>query len=186
MTTRLGIFGGTFDPPHRSHVFAVLWALQSGEVDRVLMVPTAQHAFGKQPTASFEHRLEMCRQATREIAEGLVIVSDIEGRRDGTSYMIDTLRALAGEYPGDPMRLIVGSDILGEMHLWREPEEVRRLAPLLIVSRLGHTGGDDLGQLPRLSSTDVRRALQADEDAARLLPHRVVEYIRANGLYRAS
>jgi nicotinate-nucleotide adenylyltransferase len=186
MTMRLGVFGGTFDPPHRSHVFAVLWALQSGEVDRVLMVPTAEHAFGKQPTASFQHRLEMCRLAVREIAEGLVVVSDTEGRRQGTSYMVDTLRALEAEHPGAPLRLIVGSDILGEMHLWREPEEVKRLAPLLIVPRLGHADGDELGQLPRLSSTDVRRVLEAGDDASHLVPHRVLEYIRAHGLYSAS
>ena len=186
MTARLGVFGGTFDPPHRSHVFAVLWALQSGEVDRVLIVPTAEHAFGKHPAASFVHRAAMCRLAVQELADGLVEVSEIEGRREGTSYMVDTLRALHAEHAGSTLRLIVGSDILGEMDQWREPLEVQRLAPLLVVPRLGHAEGDDLGQLPRLSSTHVRRILESREDASALVPHRVLTYIRANGLYLPS
>jgi len=186
MSERLGVFGGTFDPPHRSHVFAVLWALQSGGIDRVLVVPTAEHAFGKRPGASFEHRLEMCRLAMKEIAAGLVDVSAIEGRREGTSYMVDTLRSLHEEHRGATFRLIVGSDILGEMHLWKEPEEVKRLAPLLVVPRLGHADNGELGQLPRSSSADVRSMLEAGEDAGLLVPHRVLAYIRENGLYHAS
>ncbi len=183
MSERLGVFGGTFDPPHRSHVFAVLWALQSGEIDRVLLVPTVEHAFGKKPAATFFHRMEMCRLAVREIAGGLVSVSGIEGRRQGTSYMVDTLRALRVECPDSSLRLIVGSDILDELEKWKEPGEVQRLAPLLIVPRLGHLQRARIGHLPRLSSTDVRQLLQAGEDVASLVPNAVLQYIRDHGLY---
>lgn len=186
MSARLGVFGGTFDPPHRSHVFAVLWALQSGEVDRVLVVPTAEHAFGKRPGAAFGQRLEMCRLAMQELAEGLVEISDLEGRRDGPSYMVDTLRSLHAEHPESNLRLIVGSDILAEMHLWKKPEEVQRLAPLLVVPRLGHASENDLGQLPRISSTDVRGMIGCGEEVGHLVPHRVLAFIRDNGLYRPS
>jgi nicotinate-nucleotide adenylyltransferase len=186
MTQRLGVFGGTFDPPHRSHVFAVIWALQSGEIDRVLLVPTVEHAFGKKPTATFAQRMEMCRLAVREIAQGLVSVSDIEGRRQGTSYMVDTLRSLHAECPDATLRLIVGSDILDELEKWKEPDEVQRLAPLLIVPRLGHAQRVKIGHLPRLSSSDVRQLLEAGEDVASLVPHAVLQYIRDNGLYERS
>ena len=63
----LGIFGGTFDPPHCSHAMALLWALQSGEVDRVLVIPAARHPFGKDPGASYDDRLEMCRLMAAEL-----------------------------------------------------------------------------------------------------------------------
>jgi nicotinate-nucleotide adenylyltransferase len=132
---RFGIFGGTFDPPHLGHAMACLWALETGEVDRVLMIPTARHAFGKQPAAGFDHRLAMCRLAARHLGEH-VEISDIEGRREGVSYMVDTLRALAADRPGATFRLLVGTDIVGDVPKWRESAEILRLAPLLVLPRL--------------------------------------------------
>ncbi len=184
----LGIFGGTFDPPHRSHAAACLWALQTGAIDRVLMIPTARHAFGKEPGASFAQRLEMCRLAVEPFAPGLVEVSDIEGRREGVSYMIDTVRALEAERPGDAFRLLVGSDILDDLPKWRESEKLLRLAPVLEIPRiavesLGPPHGLRPGALPMLSSSTVREMIARGEDVSALVPEKIAKYIIENSLY---
>lgn len=186
---RLGIYGGTFDPPHRSHALAVLWALQSGEIDRVVLVPASQHAFGKNPVADVYHRLEMCRILVREFREELVEVSDIEARRPGVSYMIETVRQLKREHNDAPMRLVVGTDLLGDLPRWREGEELIRLASPLVVPRIIEgvktaECGPRPGALPMLSSTTVREHLSRGLDTGELLSSAVAEYIRQHKLYR--
>lgn len=180
---RLGIFGGSFDPPHMAHTMAVLWALESGEVDRVIVVPVAQHAFGKRPAAPFHHRLEMCRLAMVLFADR-VEVNAIESQREGPSYMVDTLRELARQHPAATFRLLAGSDVAGEIPQWREGTEVLRLAPLLEIPR--PRPGDPAGRftLPDISSTATREALRSRGDAGYLLSHTVRSYIREQRLYR--
>lgn len=183
--TRLGIFGGSFDPPHLGHTLACLWALESGEVDGIVMIPTARHAFGKQPSASFTDRMAMCRVAVSRLGD-LVEVSDMEGRREGVSYMADTLREVLAERPGISLRLIVGTDVAGEVSKWRDSAEVLRLSPLLVLPRL--MPGDSIlerpGALPAISSTQVRESLRSGSDAMHFIGHDVREYIRTHGLYR--
>jgi nicotinate-nucleotide adenylyltransferase len=184
---RLGIFGGSFDPPHLGHVLGCLWALETGEVDRVLLVPVGQHAFGKQTGASFEHRLIMCRLAVARLGEA-VEVSDVEGRRAGTSFMVDTLRQLASERPGDTFRLICGSDVATEISKWREPHEVLRLAPPLELPRprRGAAVEENPGALPPISSTHIRELLRTASPVASLLGKSVRDHIATHHLYRES
>jgi len=184
----LGIFGGTFDPPHVAHAMAVLWALQSGAVDRVLVIPAARHAFGKEPGASFAQRMEMCRIAFADFAPGFVEISDIEDRREGPSYMVDTLRAVQRERAGDALRLIVGTDIVDDLPKWREGGEVQRLAPPLVVPRIvtmdPHPDlGPRPGALPLLSSTIVRGLLARRGDTTGLVSAAVRAFIEAHRLY---
>lgn len=183
---RIGIFGGTFDPPHRAHTMAVLWALQTGEVDRVLVVPAARHAFGKEPGASFAHRVAMCRIALAPLAEGLADVDPLEDEREGKSYMVDTLRILRGRLPGDTFRLLVGSDILGDLPKWRDGQTVIELAPPLEIPR--NLGADVRpGALPMISSSEIRERLECDRaDVSELIAAPVLGYIRRHGLYRGS
>jgi nicotinate-nucleotide adenylyltransferase len=187
---RLGIFGGSFDPPHRAHVAAILWALQSGEVDRVLVVPAARHAFGKAHRAPFADRVAMCRLAVCEFAQGLVEVLDIEGQRGGVSYTVDTVRALAAMRPGATFRLIVGSDIVADLAQWHESAALLALAPPLVVPRIVEGAPDERlglrpGALPMLSSTTVRTRAARGESITDLVPHRVADYMRRHGLYAA-
>lgn len=197
-----GVFGGSFDPPHMSHVLAALWALETGEVDRVLVIPCGQHALGKSPGASFEDRMEMCRRAFARLAASVEVL-DIEGRRAEVSYTIDTLRALAAARPGSQWRLLIGTDILNETHRWRAWDEIRRVAPPLVVPRMtGQTdeaatetskaspekraAGSPDGDLRALSSRQLRRRLGDGENPVGLLPASVLDYIRRRGLYGAS
>lgn len=181
-----GIFGGSFDPPHRAHVLVVAWALCEGVLDRVLVIPTARHAFGKQPGAPFADRLAMCRKAFGVFEPGRVAIDDIEGRRDGTSYMIDTLRELGRRHPGVGFRLIVGSDVADDLPRWREGDNVVRLAPPLVVPRQTEAAaptGPVAGALPLLSSTDVRRLILDRAPFDHLVPRAVADHIRQHRLY---
>lgn len=180
---RLGIFGGSFDPPHLAHAMAVLWGLESGEVDRVIVVPVAQHAFGKRAAAPFHHRMEMCRLAMALFADH-VEVSPIESEREGPSYMIDTLRQLALSHPDATFRLLAGSDVAGEIPQWREGAEVLRLAPLLEIPRPHPGESTTRFALPDISSTATREALRSQSDTRYLLSHTVRNYIREQRLYR--
>ena len=180
---RIGFFGGTFDPPHRAHAMVVLWALQSGEVDRVLVVPMARHPFGKQPAAPFHHRVEMCRLMISEFDGALASVSTIEGERDDVSYTVDTVRELAKRMTGCSFRLIVGTDVMNDLPKWREADALLRLAPPLGVPRMLEGERSRPGALPLLSSTQVRDALFSGGDVAGLIPYKVVVYIRQHHLY---
>lgn len=179
---RLGVFGGSFDPPHAAHVMVALWALLSGEVDRILVIPVARHPFGKQQGAGFGDRMEMCRLAFGPLGSA-VEISPIESQREGTSFMIDTLEGLAKERPDARFRLVVGSDIVREIDAWRESGRIRQMAPLLVVPRNGGNRPYIPHGLPDISSTHVREHLAAHEDVSLLVPHSVRQYINTRRLY---
>ena len=183
---RLAVFGGSFDPPHGAHTGCVLWALETGEVDAVVLVPSGRHPFGKQPAASFEDRLEMTRRALEPFAASRAWASDIE-RPVGTAptYMIDTLRALLATHPGASLRLLAGSDVLAELHKWKSADEVRALAPPLEVPRQGpgEKGERWVGALPNLSSSLIRQRLAEGQPVDGWVPARVLATIRERGLY---
>lgn len=184
ITGRIAIFGGSFDPPHLAHAMVALAALLGGQVDRVLVVPVGRHAWGKPTVAPFEDRLAMCRLAFRPLGQG-VVVSDIEGRREGTSFMIDTLRGLAAENPDAQWRLLTGSDIEGDVAKWREGAEVIRMAPPLTSPRPvpGLPLEDQPGVMPPISSTEVRRYLAEGRPASHLVAAEVLAYAQVRKLY---
>lgn len=183
---KLGIYGGSFNPPHLCHVLNVSLALSSREVDRVLVIPCLSHAFSK-ALAGYEHRMEMCRQAF-SIFGARVQVSTLEQELGGVSYTVDTLRHLSRTRPEDTLRLVMGSDLLAEMKDWKEPEEVRRLAPPLVIGRQEHEAEASTvfpWALPDLSSTTIRALLHSGEVPRGMLPAAVLDHILKNGLYRA-
>ncbi len=180
----IAVFGGTFDPPHCSHMATVLWLLQHPEVDRVVVVPTAHHPFGKEPAAAFRHRVEMCRLAVSRFAQGLVEVSGIEGEREKPSYTIDTVREFMRLNPEARFRVAMGSDIVGDLPKWHEGDELVRIAPPLEVPRITAEHSARTGAIPMLSSTDIRERLAGGGNVTGLIPARVVEYISQHNLYR--
>jgi nicotinate-nucleotide adenylyltransferase len=196
---RLGVVGGTFDPIHLGHVAMAEAAASCAGLDRVLLVPAGVPPHRAPATASPEHRLAMARLAA-DGRRGLE-VSDVELRRDGPSYTVDTLRALTGERPDADLYLVLGWDAARELRSWHEPESVQRLARLIVVSRPGYPtpgerdlagAGIDPGRVvlcdvrtPDVESTDVRRLAAAGESLAGLLDPAVEAYVRSHGLYRA-
>ncbi|HEX5660940.1 MAG TPA: nicotinate-nicotinamide nucleotide adenylyltransferase, partial [Polyangiales bacterium] len=175
----LAVFGGSFDPPHVGHVFLATYALCIAGVERVLAAPTFEHAFGK-PLTAFEHRLAMCTSAFAALPA--VEVSPIERELGGTSRTLRLLHELQRRFPGHQLRLLIGSDILAESARWQGFDEIRALAPPIVVTRGGH--GDAGGPLfPQLSSTELRAQLAVGELDAQVLPWGVRAYIREHQLY---
>lgn len=182
MPETIAVYGGSFNPPHLAHQMACLAVLETEAVDRILMVPCYRHAFGKE-LAPYQDRLEMCRLAAA-LFGGLVEVSTIESELgEGENRTYHTLVALAAREPGAAFRLLVGADVLGEKHAWYRWDDVVAMAPLIVVGREGHGGGQAY-QLPAISSTEVRRRLAAGESADPLVPRSVLDYIAGRGLYR--
>jgi nicotinate-nucleotide adenylyltransferase len=179
----LAIFGGSFDPPHVAHVLVATYVLATEDVDRVLAIPTCEHSLDKAATASFEHRVRMTELAMKDLAR--VTVSSIEGELGGKSRTLLTLEELARRMPRARFRLVIGADILLETERWYRFDRVRELAPLIVVGRAGYESPDDTTKidLPRVSSTEIRARLAADRPVAGLVPRRVEEHIRLNGLY---
>jgi nicotinate-nucleotide adenylyltransferase len=208
---RLGVFGGSFDPPHVAHVLAVQAVLASGEVDRVLVLPVHGHAFGKR-MESFEHRARMCRLAFGDVAGAEV--SELERELPPPNYTLHTLEALQRRHPEAELRLVVGGDVLRDRGKWYHWDEVTRLAPLIALGRVGVSTSDaPAPALPDVSSTEVRAWLArrapapkaaagesaisastgsgetpSDAEARRRLvevvPRKVLDYIDEHDLYR--
>ena len=183
---RIGVLGGSFDPPHCGHVLLAAYALSVAPRDGLLVVPAYAHAFGKQST-QFAHRVAMARAAFAVLDPARVAVSEVERELPAPSFTYRTLEALAERYPTARFRWIVGSDIVRDTSRWTNLPRVLELAPFFVVGRDGHEveGAEHAPlELPAVSSTDVRARLRAGEEAAGLISASVAEYARAHGLYR--
>lgn len=181
---RVAVFGGSFDPPHCAHVMAVSYVLSCTPCERVLVVPVHAHAFAKH-SAPFRLRLAMCRAAFACFGRR-VRVLDLEARLPSPSYTVQTLRALRAALPDTELSLVVGSDILPETPRWREFDEVRRLASLLVLARPGGEPGAGRGPVfPDVSSGGIRADLAAGRDVSDRVPGAVLDLVRKEGLYGA-
>jgi nicotinate-nucleotide adenylyltransferase len=187
MRKSVAIYGGSFDPPHISHVLATVYALKVGGFDRVLVVPVFEHAFQKQLTP-FSDRVQMCELSFSGI-EG-VEVSTVESALPTPSLTLNTLLHLTRANPDWDLRLLIGSDVLGDTSKWHAFERISQLAPPFVVGRPGfeHSSAQ-AAQLPDISSTSIRHALNARGNAesegllAACLPRAVLRYIREHDLY---
>jgi len=185
----VALFGGSFDPPHVGHVLAVAYVLSTGGFDRALIVPVLSHAFGKQ-LAPYEHRVAMTRIAMDELRAAEV--STVEETLGVPSRTLRTVQHLKRSHPRWKLRLVIGADVHRERQAWLGYEELERLAPPLVLGRVGVENADAPEPiLPAVSSTDVRALLSnasgprnANRELARLVPHGVLTYIEEHGLYR--
>jgi nicotinate-nucleotide adenylyltransferase len=189
MPKALAIYGGSFDPPHISHVLAAVYALKVGGFEQVLVVPVFEHAFHKR-LSPFEHRVRLCELAFAGIAG--VLVSTVERELLTPSLTLRTVEHLVALHPDSAFRLLVGSDVLGDTSKWHAFERIAELAPPYIVARPGYEHPDaHAALLPDVSSTRIRDALAQRGSAesegllAGSVPRAVLAYIDEQGLYRA-
>jgi nicotinate-nucleotide adenylyltransferase len=196
---RVGVVGGTFDPIHLGHLAMAEAAADCAELDQVLLLPSSVPPHRRAATAEAGDRLEMSRLAAR--GHPRVVVSDLELRRPGPSYTVDTLEALARTRPGDELFLVLGWDAARDLGSWREPGRVLELARLVVVTRPGWTrpspadltaAGIDPeravlcdAQTPDIEGTHVRQLLESGGDLDGLLDPAVERYIRSHNLYLA-
>ena len=181
---KVAIFGGSFNPPHLAHVLAVAAVRTTEDVDAIVVIPTFRHPFAK-PLAPFDERVLMCELAMSWIPG--VSVSRIEEELPGESRTLHTLEHLQRLHPEWAMRLVMGADILLEAHKWYRFDDVKRLAPPIVLGRAGvHAEGAPRPVLPDISSTHVRQAIEGGrwDEVAHLVPRVVLARIREKGLYR--
>jgi len=196
---RIGLLGGTFNPPHLGHLVCAQDAWSQLGLDRVLLLPvhTPPHKEADADPGP-EHRLAMCEAAVG--ADERLGVSTVEVEVPGRSYTVDTLTRLHDARPEDHLTFIVGGDMARSLPQWREPEAILALAELGVAAREG-VGRDDIltalsglpgaaerlrfFDMPRIdiSSTLVRHRVAAGEPVRYLVPDAVADYIASEGLY---
>lgn len=179
----IGLYGGSFNPPHVAHVLAVGWALSAGELSEVWVIPTGGHPFGKS-LADFDDRLTMCRLAFACYGDRVRIL-DIE-RGPEVHYSVDTVEQLVRENPDCSFRWIIGSDAMAQSAEWKNFARLAELAPPLVVGRSGH-GTKAKFTLPDISSTMLRERIARADDLRELdplVPRSVLNFISHRKLYR--
>ena len=186
----IGLFGGSFNPPHIAHQLVALYVLET-QVDEVWFVPTYSHPFGKNLVA-FDHRVAMCELAAAPLgARARVLRTEQELAQQPdfvASRTLDLVEHLYATYPDVQLRLVVGADILGEKDKWHRWDDLVARAPLILVGRGGYevpVGSVATGlAMPEVSATRARELLAAKDPAvSTLLPQTVLRYIARHGLY---
>lgn len=195
---RVGLLGGTFNPPHIGHLVCAAQALAQLALDRVLFVPVHEPPHkGVEADPGVEHRVELCRRAVA--GEERLDVSLVDAEVPGPSWTVDTLRRLHERCPGDELTFLVGGDMALALPTWREPEAILELAELGVAEREGVRRADIAERLsglpvhrirffdmPRLdiSSSLIRRYVATGRPIRHLVPDGVAAYVEQAGLYR--
>jgi nicotinate-nucleotide adenylyltransferase len=191
---RIGVFGGTFDPPHVGHLLLASDAREALRLDTLIFVPAATQPFKVHTpsVASPQDRLEMVRLAVADDAN--YTVDDTEIKRKGLSFTVDTLEHLSAKYPAAELFLLLGEDALAGVDQWRNVGRVRELATLAVMRRSGPEGtpaaaiAADVKTVSArcvdVSSTEIRERMRAGKSIKGFVPESVERFIEARGLYR--
>lgn len=203
--TRIGIFGGSFDPVHRGHLLLAECCWRQARLDRIEFIPTAQQPLKPRgPVASEADRLAMLRLAIAERPE--FSLSTIEIDRGGVSYTVETLRMLQQAHPGAELFFLMGADSLADFPTWREPATICELATPLVVRRAGTPPPNFEALAPLvsaerlkairnqevempatpISSSAIRRLIAERGEWQALVPDGVGRYIEQHRLYTVS
>jgi nicotinate-nucleotide adenylyltransferase len=199
---RVGLLGGTFNPPHMAHLVCAQEAYVQLGLDRVLLVPAAEPPHkAVEADPGVAHRVAMCEAAVA--GDARLGVSHADADRAGPAYTFELLRDLRAEAPADELSFIVGGDMAYSLPTWREPEQVLALARLAVAEREGVRRADiaerlsglagaperiDFFDMPRIdiSSSLLRRRAAAGGPLRYLVPDAVAQYIARERLYTGS
>lgn len=190
--TKVGLFGGSFDPPHLGHLIVAQEVLSLFNLDKILFIPAHLPPHKRSHVPSKE-RYEMTCIAIS--GNPRFDISDIELRRGGKSYTVDTLRELCSLFHEVDFYLIIGADEFAEIESWKDPEDVINLSKVVVMRRPGHRLGrvkkKSRGRfltaevpLIEISSTEIRTRVRNGKSIAYLVPRGVEEYIKRKGLYK--
>lgn len=205
---RVGLLGGTFDPPHIGHLLAASDAVDLLGLDRLVFIPAAEQPLKRGTTAAAaSHRLRMVELMVR--GDRRFSVDEIEIRRSGLSFSVDTLEEYARRLPEAERFFLLGADAFAALDQWRDPDRVVALARLVVLTRSEDgtppewPGADEVARKVRavggagaappvalasrrvdVSSTEVRERVRAGKPIRGFVTDPVLEYIETNGLYR--
>lgn len=207
----VGVLGGTFNPIHIAHLRLAEEMREALSLERVLLVPAGDPPLKRSGIAPANHRLEMAKRAAA--TNPALEVCDLEIRRSGPSYTVDTLAELRERMSGAALWFLVGADTLRELEAWREPARLFELAHFAVATRPGHdrplrellpgslarafrdgprglvhASGNELRSIPftplSISASEVRRRVACGASIRYLVPDEVIEYIGKHHLYR--
>jgi len=192
--SRVGIFGGTFDPIHNGHLITAQSVKEIRELEKIIFIPAyisphKQHA----KASNAKHRFNMLNLAMDEIP--FFECSDFEIKQHTISYTIDTLREFKKHY--DEIDLIIGYDNIFQFHTWKDPDEIFKLANVVVLKRKSSHPIDYVDKYVEsahfvetrgieISATDIRNRVHASLPIYYLVPEKVLEYINENKLYKGS
>ena len=187
---KIGILGGTFNPIHIGHLILAEEAREKLGLDRVIFVPTylPPHK-GNSDIAPARERLAMVKIAIS--ANKYFLVSDIEIKRNGRSYTIDTIKEFKKRYPGDELYFIIGSDLLKYLDEWKDLNEIIKMVEFIVATRPGYA----LEKIPSyiktlpiravdVSAYEIRECIKENKSFRYLVPEGVFNYINKKGLYK--
>ena len=189
---RIGVLGGSFNPPHNGHLIIASDAFEALKLDKLLIVPAAANPLkGTNSDAPRpEQRLDMVRLTFGD--DTRFEVSDAEIRRGGLSYTVDTLEDLAEQYPGAELVLLLGADSVKTLDKWRQPDRIRELATLVALGRgdaADQSAAPDIEMVTTrridLSSSEIRSRLADGRSIKGFVAESVEQYISAAELYRS-
>ena len=181
---RIGLYGGTFDPIHNGHLHVIQQLFHLNIVDELVIVPAGVPWLrSREPFASGDDRVEMVRLAIKDLSTTIrprVKVSDLEVRRTGSTYTIDTVQELVAEKPNAKWLLILGSDAYEGIEQWHRSTELQKLIEIVVVAREGK--GIDIQALP-ISASQVRAEIAKNPAEVKDIPESVWTYIKERHLY---
>lgn len=179
---RVGLYGGTFDPIHNGHVHVIEQLIGRNIVDRLLVVPAGQPRLREhEPEATGAERRQMCQLAINSLAPEIkskVEVNPIEILRQGPSYTIDTVEAVAQTYPDDSIVVVVGTDAYTNIDQWHRAAELKKMVEFVVINRPNFPGTPNLDVAAiAVSATQIR------EHSSDAVPAAVAAYIKEHNLY---
>ena len=179
---RVGLYGGTFDPIHNGHVHVIEQLIGRNIVDRLLVVPAGQPRLREhEPKATGAERRQLCQLAVNSLAPEIkskVEVNPIEVLREGPSYTIDTVEAVAQTYPDDSIVVVVGTDAYTNINQWHRAADLKTMVEFLVIDRPNFPGTPNLDVAAiAVSATQIR------EHSSDAVPAAVAAYIKEHNLY---
>jgi nicotinate-nucleotide adenylyltransferase len=192
---KIGLFGGTFDPIHMGHLRAAENAREALNLHAVHFIPAGAPPHRVGPKTAPTDRFAMVALATA--AHPSFVASDVEVKRSGISYTIDTLITMREAFPNDELVLIVGSDAFGDIASWKDTDRIFAMCRIAVVHRPGEVPSmeraleltmDRVSWVEaaglQVSATDIRRRVAEGRSVRYLVPDLVADYIQKRGLYR--
>ncbi len=189
--SKIGVFGGTFDPLHIGHLIIAERAREEFKLQKIIFIPTNIPPHKSPPLALALDRLELVKIAIQD--KPYFEVSDMEIKRKGVSYWVDTLRELKKGYPKDEIFTLIGMDEALDFMNWKEPIEILKLSRFIIITRPSSVGvyppsllekADFISLNLDISSTEIREHIKRGKSIKHLVSEKVEAYMKEKKLYK--